>query len=423
MSPHPGISASTLLGVGPTPTSEQVALDATLAAPLPTLDLTRSTTTDRALRSTNSSVLPRLEPGAAGARLVPSDGRRYEPVKTLGRGAMGEVALVEDRDIGRSVAVKRLLGHTPGPAEVARFVDEVRTVGRLEHPNIVPIHDVGVDENGALFFVMKYVDGETLESIIARLRGGDAVTRRTYDVTRCAEIFVGILRALQYAHERGVIHRDIKPANVMIGRFGEVVLMDWGVARPIGGEREGSGDTLGNVEGRASMTHAGSLIGTPLYMSPEQTRGRNDALDARSDLYSACVVFHELANQGHHRLEAMSSLTELLVAIQSSDPPPPARVFEHADVGAEYVHFVRRGLARDPAQRWQSAAQMIDELHLIADGRFRVQCPMTLTKRVTREIGRTVDRRPITSVSLVALSLLGVMALVANAFHDALSVL
>jgi serine/threonine-protein kinase len=333
---------------------------------------------------------------------------------------MGEVALVEDRDIGRSVAVKRLLGDGQGPAELARFVDEVRTVGRLEHPNIVPIHDVGVDENGALFFVMKYVDGETLEGVIARLRAGDPEALRTYDVTRCAEIFVGILRALQFAHERGVIHRDIKPANVMIGRFGEVVLMDWGVARPIGGAREGNAvdPSALATEGRASMTHAGSLIGTPLYMSPEQTRGQNDALDARSDLYAASVVFHELANRGHHRFENVTSLGALLVAIQSTDPPGPAHVFDHASVGAEYVHFVRRALARDPAARWQSAAEMIHELHLIAEGTFRVQCPMTLTKRTMREIGRAIDRRPFASIALVATSLLVVMALFVNALRD-----
>ncbi len=115
------------------------------------------------MKTTNGSVLPRLESGERGTKLLPSEGRRYESVKTLGRGGMGEVALAEDRDIGRTVAVKRLLEDVQGPIAVARFVDEVRTIGRLEHPNIVPIHDVGIDEKGAFFFVMKYVEGETLE--------------------------------------------------------------------------------------------------------------------------------------------------------------------------------------------------------------------------------------------------------------------
>lgn len=414
------IPSGTLLGVGPT-AAHTDALVPTLAAtmPAPDLQITMAARTGDRLRSTNSSVLPRI----AGAQLLPSDGRRYEPVKTLGRGAMGEVALVEDRDIGRSVAVKRLLGDAQPASDIARFVDEVRTVGRLEHPNIVPIHDVGVDENGALFFVMKFVDGETLESVIARLRAGDPAAIAAYDATRCTEIFVGILRALQYAHERGVLHRDLKPANVMIGRFGEVVLMDWGVARPIGGAREGNATELPIAsEGRASMTHVGSLIGTPLYMSPEQARGQNDALDARSDLYSACVVLQELLDHGHHRFEQITSLAALLHAIESAEPPSLTQTFPHAAVPPELAHFVRRGLAREPGARWQSAAQMIDELHAIADGRFRIQCAATLSKRVTRELGRAVDRRPATSVAVGFLSIGVVLALAINALHDIVSV-
>ncbi len=382
-------------------------------------------------------MLPRLATGEQGARLTPSDGLRYENVQTLGRGGMGEVALVEDRDIGRKVAVKRLIGGASGPSEVARFVDEVRTVGKLEHPNIVPIHDVGVDENGQLFFVMKFVDGETLESVIARLRAGDPETLAQYDATRCLEVFAGLCRALSFAHERGILHRDVKPANVMVGRHGEVVLMDWGVARPIGGAREGNapaGALLdlrpsagagphanADAPGRASATRVGALIGTPLYMSPEQSRGQNDALDARSDLYSACALLHELLDRGHHRFEDESSLPALLFAIQTTDPAPLAKMFPHApDVPAEIIHFVRRGLMREPAARWQSAAAMLHELHLIADGRFPIQCPATFSKRVMRDAGRFVDRRPLTALSLGAASALGVLALVAHELLAAL---
>src|SRR5262249_36748534 len=158
------------------------------------------------------------------------------------------------------------------------------------------------------------------EDVIARLRAGDPKTRREYDVARCTEIFVAMLRALEFAHERGLIHRDVKPANVMIGRFGEVVLMDWGVARPMGVAREGNAPdpaALVGADGRASVTRVGALIGTPMYMSPEQARGQNDALDARSDLYSACVMFHEMLDAGHHRLEGAKTLGELLVRIQT----------------------------------------------------------------------------------------------------------
>ncbi len=410
---------ATLVGLGPglaPAMPHDAALGATIPAPSLVIEVAAPSTRSSSLRATHPAVLPRLERGGAtGTRLVPSEGQRYASVGSLGRGGMGEVALVEDRDIGRQVAVKRLLGEASGPSDVARFVDEVRTVGRLEHPNIVPIHDVGVDEQGRLFFVMKYVDGETLESVIARLRAGDDATRRTYDATRCLEIFAGVLRALSFAHERGIVHRDVKPANVMVGRFGEVVLMDWGVARPIGGAREGNASTAPAPEGRASTTSVGALVGTPLYMSPEQASGQNDALDARSDLYAACVVLHELLDGGHHRFEEEGSLAALLHAIRTTDPAPLPKMFPHSsDVPAEIVHFVRRGLRRDPRERWQSASEMLAELHLIADGRFRVQCAATLGKRTMRALGRFVDRRPLTALTLAAAGALGVAGLVAH---------
>ena len=400
-----------------------ISLGATIAAPLPALDVAPSATRP-SLKTTNSSVLPRIDKGADGARLVPSEGRRYEPVKTLGRGGMGEVELVEDRDIGRSVALKRLLGEAHGPPAVARFVDEVRTIGRLEHPNIIPIHDVGVDDNGALFFVMKYVEGETLESVIERIKAGDPATLREYDITRRVEIFVGVLRALHFAHEKGVIHRDIKPANVMIGRFGEVVLMDWGVARPVGGSREGNAadpSALVTADGRASATSFGALIGTPLYMSPEQARGQNDALDARSDLFSACVMFHELLNAGHHRYEDAKTLPALLVAIQTTEPAGVTRMFRSdAGAGPEYGHFLRRGLRLAPAERWTSAHEMIEELHAILDGRCRVQCMATFSKRMTRGAGHFVDKSPRIAISLMLLTILVVLGLAANGVRDLL---
>src|SRR5262249_60463772 len=149
-----------------------------------------------------------------------------------------EVVLVNDRDIERQVALKRLLPELQDPALLARFVDEIRIVGRLEHPNIVPIHDVGVDELGRYYFVMKYVEGETLESIIEKLAAGDPAYVRTYSYERRIEIFLGLLHALEYAHSHGVVHRDVKPANVMVGRYGEVVLMDWGIAKPLASKRD-----------------------------------------------------------------------------------------------------------------------------------------------------------------------------------------
>jgi serine/threonine-protein kinase len=220
------------------------------------------------------------------------------------------------------------------------------------------------------------------------------------------EIFLGLLHALQYAHERGIVHRDIKPANVMVGRYGEVVLMDWGIAKPLAETRDaakGPDATLSN-EGdkpeRARMfaTRVGSLIGTPAYMSPEQARGEVDKIDVRSDLYSACVLFHELLGLRHYLADkttldsllhgVISQETEFsctqLMSLKYPGTPPPA----------EYLHLTSKGLRKDPAQRFQSADELIDLIERIMSGKVPVQCPITFTKRSAREMGRVVDRWP-----------------------------
>jgi serine/threonine-protein kinase len=351
----------------------------------------------------SQSVLPKLKLVGDALHLAAQGGPRYAEVRSLGRGGMGEVALVEDRDIGRPVALKRLLPEGTSPGVVARFVDEVRTIGRLEHPNIVPIHDVGVDDDGRYFFVMKYVDGETLESIIERLKAQNPAAVEQYDVQARVQIFEGLLLALEYAHSHGVLHRDLKPANVMVGRYGEVVLMDWGVATTFnqGGVAAGvagPGPATDAPTTRLSATHAGSIVGTPHYMSPEQTRGAKGKLDHRSDLFSACVLFHELLGL-NHRHDDKSTLMAVLMAVNTSEAPYPGTMFaphpaQPDGINAAYAHFLNRGLQRDPDKRWQSAREMLDELDNIQAGRCRVQCPVTLTKRIAGETNLFIDRRP-----------------------------
>ena len=349
------------------------------------------------VRPPTVSVLPNvhLEPGGE-VTLSHSDAERYKILNVLGEGGMGVVERAEDLDIGRPVAIKRLLPEASHALGIARFVSEIRIVGSLDHPNVVPIHDVGVDADGRYFFVMKYVEGHTLADIIDRLAAGDPATTQFWSFERRAELMIAVLQALDYAHERGVVHRDIKPENIMVGSHGEVRLMDWGIARRIDQPDPGEGT---------------GLIGTPAYMSPEQAAC--EELDRRSDIYSAAVTLHELMGLRHYLAHRSDSMFGLIDAVQN----------EHVDLFAgdaqfppEMHHICNRGLAKDPAQRYPSAAAMIADIRAYVDGTFHVKCMFTLTKRVLREGGRFVDRRPWVAVTLAmvqtSLSLVGVAALV-----------
>ena len=389
-------------------------LGATQAAPSAT-PLSVNTT----LKSTTRpAVLPRA--GETGL-VLDQTAERYAKKKVLGAGGMGEVVLAEDRDIGRNVALKYLSSGNDASA-LARFVDEIRIVGSLEHPNIVPIHDVGVDENSRYYFVMKHVEGETLEGIIEKLQAGDPSYHAKYTFTTRVEIFIALLRAIQFAHANGYVHRDIKPANVMVGPYGEVMLMDWGVAKrckapeEVGGPiSKGEEDMTKSVRERLFTTRRGAIVGTPAYMSPEQARGEVEKIDERSDIYCATVLFAEWMNLRHY-LGEPQNLAELLDAIKNRPAPTARSGSTHPTQGstpAEYLHFIERGLQKDPAARFQSVAEMIAFLEDVLDGRVHVQCPVTLTKRFTRELGRFTDRHPMIAMNAFFLGSLSLVALLA----------
>ncbi|HEX6836291.1 MAG TPA: serine/threonine-protein kinase [Polyangia bacterium] len=346
-----------------------------------------------------STVLPRIERGAGAARLVLEGKPRYQPLRHLGSGGQAEVTLARDHDIDRPVAVKRLLPDRSDDAAVLRFAEEIRTVGQLEHPNIVPIHDVGVDEKGQYFFIMKYVEGETLESIIARLREGDEGYRRRYTPEYRLQICGEILRGVEHAHELGILHRDLKPANIMVGSLGEVVIMDWGLSKRIGGEEPArpaaTHSASGDERARLFETQAGALLGTPAYMAPEQAAGHVDAIDARSDVYSLALMFYEFLSLKHPRSHC-TSVAEM-VAATIDEPIDFATLladFGRGGAQATLAHFVRRGLERDPADRYPSVKAMRERLELVRDGRAPIQCHVTFTQRVLDGAARSANRHP-----------------------------
>lgn len=354
-------------------------------------------TTSASLRQT---VVPRIVEEQGEARIVHTPEERYRVDELIGAGGMGEVARAFDRDIGRTVAVKRMLPDVTGPRLVARFVDEVRTLGRLHHPNIIPIHDVDVDPQGQLFFTMPLVEGVPLDAVIEALKKGDPEHLERYPLSRRLDIFAGIVDALGHAHAQDVVHRDVKPANVMVGPFGEVMLLDWGIAR-LGSKADAT--TLPNadvVERATAKTRFGHVVGTPHYMAPEQARGDVDAIGPATDLYAAFVVLFELLTlTSYVKAEDMNAALLEVVA----KAPPGLEFPDYVHVPVELRHFLRHGLATSPAERYPSATVVLGELARIRSGDFRVECPVTYSKHMTTRYLRFVDARPVLALSLVAL--------------------
>ena len=216
---------------------------------------------------------------------------RYRIERRIGEGGMGVVLEGVDDQVGRNVAVKVLRRGLSRHAEfLDRFLQEARIGGRLEHPGIVPVYEVGDDESRGHYFTMRLVDGTTLTDLLAGRESAAA------DLHRFLSIFEQVCHAIAYAHARGVVHRDLKPSNILVGPFGEVQVLDWGLAKGIVAtshqERSVHGDEV--ASGRSDMTRAGSVLGTPAYMSPEQARGDHAAVDQRSDVFTLGGILCEI---------------------------------------------------------------------------------------------------------------------------------
>ncbi len=284
--------------------------------------------------------------GAAPAPAAVTERDRYRLGDTIGAGGMGEVVAAADRRIGRDVAVKRTRG-VPGPELAARFLREAQIQGRLDHPAIVPVYDLGVDDDGRPYFVMKRLAGTALADVLVA-GAPDARGRR-----RLLTAFVEVCLAIEFAHTRGVIHRDLKPANIMLGDFGEVYVLDWGVARVLRDGPERAGDDIVSLDGRG--TQAGAVLGTPGYMAPEQARG--EPVTAASDLYALGATLFEIL--------AGAPFARGVLDASALDPVPSHR---GGDVSPELDAICARALAPTPAARFDSARALADAVQGYLDG-------------------------------------------------------
>jgi serine/threonine-protein kinase len=260
-------------------------------------------------------------------------GGRYRIEELLGQGGMSSVYRAVDPNLRRVVAVKMIHPHLSNNEEfVRRFEEEASSVAQLRHPNIIQVYDFNHDQ-GLYYMVMEFVLGETLQQRMKRL----SANQRRLPYSEIIRYIIDVCEAVDYAHKRQMIHRDIKPANIMLDVNGHAILMDFGIAKIIGGHKH---------------TATGAVIGTAMYMSPEQVRG--DRFDHRTDIYSIGITLFEMVH-GRPPFDADSTMTLMMKHL--NEPVPDLRQLQ-PDAPEDLIRVIEKALAKDPAERYQSAAEM-----------------------------------------------------------------
>ena len=270
-----------------------------------------------------------------GAGTAVSDGQRFRVLRPYAQGGLGAVFVALDAELNREVALKQILDlHADDPVSRTRFVLEAEITGGLEHPGIVPVYGLGTYGDGRPYYAMLFVRGDSLKEAIASFHSDETAQGKTTVVGRWSGLrkllrrFVDVCNAIEYAHTRGVLHRDIKPGNIIVGKHGETLVVDWGLAKPLGEVEPGrASDERTLIPSSASgsaETLPGSAMGTPAYMSPEQAAGDIDRLGPRSDVYSLGATLYCLLT-GKPPFEG-TDLAAVLRAVSKGDIRPPRQV-------------------------------------------------------------------------------------------------
>jgi len=328
-------------------------------------------------------------PGVAAQALPQVDPNRYDIAGEFAHGAIGRILHARDRRLNRPVAIKELI--FPGGTVEARFVTEALVTARLQHPSIVPVYDAGRWDSGEPFYAMKFVAGRSFADVIA---GTETLQERLALLPHV----LAVAEAIAYAHTERVVHRDLKPANVLVGDFGETVVIDWGLAKDLS---QGAAPELmvavapGNTD--ASLTHQGMVVGTPAYMPPEQAAGRS--VDERADVYAlGAILYHLLA--GTRPYDSGSS-AEVIDQVVRGPPTPLSE--RQTGIPADLLTIVAKAMARDPAERYATARELAEDLRRFQTGQIVGAHAYSLGERLRRFVRRYRAAVAVTAVALLVL--------------------
>lgn len=331
------------------------------------------------------------EPDEAATLLVPSGPSRgrFRILRPHAKGGLGQVSVALDQDLNREVALKEIQPeHADNPVSRERFLLEAEITGGLEHPGIVPVYALGHGADGRPFYAMRLIRGDSLKAAIEAYHRPDNPNRRDpgerqLDLRRLLDRFVDVCNAVDYAHSRGVLHRDLKPGNIMVGKHGETLVVDWGLAKAVGKKEIISDEaTLAPASAISSsgQTQPGSAIGTPAYMSPEQAAGKLDQLGPTSDVYSLGATLYQILC-GNPPFEK-ENLAETLTKVQRGDFPKPRTVCPTIPGGLEAICL--KAMSVLPVERYQTVRALADDLERWLADEPIVAAPDTPAERINR---------------------------------------
>ncbi|WP_182865629.1 serine/threonine protein kinase [Rhodopirellula sp. JC639] len=304
-------------------------------------------------------------------RKLPSGIRRYSGMREIARGGNGVLHAAFDPVTGRTVAIKMLhADHRNVPNEKRRLLREARVTAQLQHPNTIPVYEIGNDLVHGIYFTMKLISGINLFEILKQIARGDEEISKRYPQQRRISALADACLALSYAHARGVIHRDVKPENIWLGNFGEVYLLDWGTAKVWGSMDDQTvtrydASKLKKEEDEQqllTLTGGGQRPGTPLYMSPEQIQGTR-SIDERSDIFNVGVCMYELLAIREPFRGA--NIDQTFRNIISGEVPPPSEKAPERNIPKAADEVVMRALRKKPHERFQTMREMLEALESV----------------------------------------------------------